>query len=172
MARVIRSARRKVAWFGSNDGTGSGIISIATGNTLGDNGFHATGAAGVPDAETTLVRTRGELFWHVAADLASSSRFAIGLIRVNDVAAAAGSAALPSPLENPNDDWIWWYSSTAVDLAGAAALSSGFMGGRRVDIDSKSMRIIKDSQTVVWVAEATVAGISYAVNCRYLVKLT
>ncbi len=171
MARPSRriSNRRQVAWGGMSDDTGTGIIAISGNTLLGSGIFRAGVATGVAEEVITIVRSVGELFLFVAADLASSMQVAVGIIEVSQLQTAATMA---SPLTNPEASWLWWYGTSFPDLAAAAALDSGAMAVVRVPFDSRAMRILGNLRTIAVLADATIAGVSGSIHGRYAFLLS
>ena len=106
-------------------------------------------------APTTWLRMRGEMFVFAAPNAANDNDIlGVGLIKVSTDAATAGGASVPGPLSDPEDDWIW---HNFVGLAGgpvATAYSDASIGvNKRVEMDSKAMRIFGPNDTIALVAE-------------------
>ncbi len=99
----------------------------------------------------TLVRARGYVGGQLdTAGVDERVLIAMGLIMVSENAAAAGTASVPNPLDDAGEDWIWfghlWMSSGA-----EAAVNENSLFDRK-EIDSKAMRRVKVSETLVFVA--------------------
>ncbi len=100
----------------------------------------------------TLTRTRGLVAGQLDAAAADSRVLvAIGLILADTRAVAAGAASMPGPASEGNAPWFWhgflWLSSGA-----EAAVNQNSLF-HRLEIDSKAMRKMKESQTVAAVIE-------------------
>ncbi len=126
----------------------------------------------------TLVRVRGYIHvWQLTATAAGDGFIgAFGLCIVSSEAFAAGVASVPSPLEELGwDGWLWhqmWdirsLTGTFADGVNAASVS------QRIEIDSKSMRIMEDDNVLCGVSDQTESGTATAefnANTRVLFKL-
>ena len=164
-----RSARRKPAWAGS-DPTAD-MQNVTTANTIIQNGMFIAGAAGFVEEEVTLVRTRGHLMVITGTSAGTDTSVAVGLIKARQVTIAAGAASLPSPLNNPESDWIY-HVHLIGDSQGTGAVAFG-TGAVLFGVDSKAMRIIEAQHSLVWLAEVN-SGSPCRIQFggRYLVKLT
>jgi len=90
----------------------------------------------------TIRRTRGQIF--VGSDQGAtfeSQVGALGIMKVNDVALAAGAASIPGPVtEAPDDGWFMWQPTTSQGDNGTGGLSNT---GVMYQFDSKAMRTIE-----------------------------
>ncbi len=144
MARGRRSGKRaNYNWQGN---CGSNVATdLAVGSASFFNLFAFTEAA-------TLVRTRGELFLQLdGGGIDERVMIASGIIIVSTNAAAAGIASLPSPRTDPEDDWLW-FDYTAITTGAEVGIVHDFLVARK-EIDSKAMRKVKATDTMVLVNE-------------------
>ncbi len=179
-ARVVRRGgpRRKTQWTGMLDAAGAatipGFVVVTTGApAIIAQGFLIAGSAGVLDEETTITRLIGSTRVRLQLDTANlSSRFAIGVYIARLEAVTAGVAALPSPLTDPDAEWLY-YVSGQIRRENTANVDRG-IGTFFMPFDVRGQRIVRVGQTPVWIAEISVGldGIDVAVAGRYLVKLT
>ncbi len=120
----------------------------------------------------TIVRTRG--FFHITSDQAAASETlegAWGSIVVQEEAADAGIASVPSPLAEPDAAYIVYEPFVNEFLFGDG---TGFTepGGINLTFDSKAMRKVGLSEDMVIVAElASAPGASISIQGRMLLKL-
>ena len=76
---------------------------------------------------------------------------ALGFIVVNDLAFAAGAAALPGPVTDANDDgWFVWMPFHATRLEFAPSVNQSF---ENFEQDSKAMRRVEEGFTVAIMIE-------------------
>jgi len=81
----------------------------------------------------------------------------LGLGIVSTDAAAIGASAMPNPVEQIDYPWVWWgnYTLRSQLAAGVNALGSSVV---RFAADSKAMRRVKPSQSLVWVIQSSGAS--------------
>ncbi len=141
MARRNSGRRTDYTWFGSTFFGGA--------ITTGGLGFFTIVLV---NASSTLVRVRGM----VAARLdAGTTGAAAGILGLGLMIADENQSAVdevPLPLSNPDGDWLW---HQYVPLVSASADTE--VGGVRdqvnVLVDSKAMRRVKQSQSLVLISE-------------------
>ena len=85
-------------------------------------------------------------------------------------AIAAGVGSLPSPEDDPDFEWLYYYQGAVINPQNA--LRDGPVSGGRVQFDVRGQRIMRSGESVVWLAESQVSAMAVGVNGRYLVKLT
>jgi len=171
----IRS-KRTVTW---DAGPSSTIVSV----TGASKNLFTTGIALNAEAETTIVRTRGEIFMQLDLVTAAGDGFngAVGLGIVTSDAFGAGTAAVPGPFGDPS--WDGWFFHQYWTLRGIAAQSQGADvpinapgGTLRIPIDSKAMRKFKSNETIFGMIEVAVetgtAGLIFRGDTRQLHKLS
>ena len=96
-----------------------------------------------PGISETVRRTRGQIY--VRSDQAGSAEDqvgALGIMKVNDVALAAGAASIPGPSTEASDDgWFVWrpFSQMGADTATGAGRA-----GLLYEFDSKAMRTVEE----------------------------
>jgi len=110
--------------------------------------------SGLTDVEpVTLQRIRGEVFIKGTPDLAADDELVgLGMIVVQQQAATAGGASVPSPLADLSAPWLW---HRFVPLsAGSAGLLGDDLGSMvRVEVDSKAQRKVGINEIVIFVGE-------------------
>ena len=148
MARGSRTGRKTdYSWSGI-----CGIANtIAAANTLG-SGLITFSESG------TIYRLRGHV--SVSLDVAAADNrqcVAVGLIVGTDVAVVAGATAFPSPLSDPDAEWIWHGFFNLVSITGTQSDSGGGQFQER-EIDSKAMRKVKTNSNVVLLADGEQQG--------------
>ncbi len=121
----------------------------------------------VSNAPNTLVRIRGT----VAVSLDSGAvneAFLIraGIIKVMPDAFAAGAGSIPSPVDDPEAEWLWHsYFPLRALATGNDSLSGG--GVQRTEIDSKAMRRVKTNERLVFMVDATILSGSPTMDFTY-----
>ncbi len=101
----------------------------------------------------TIVRTRGELLIAMTtAQIGARMQGAFGMMNVTPDAAAIGITALPGPVTDGELDWHVWVPLTFFNLS-ATELEESIMQNQRWSFDSRGMRKIKSSSTLVGVLE-------------------
>ena len=131
-------------------------------------------ALSVSSIDETVLRTRGMIA--VRSDQIATTELqlgAFGMIRVTDVALAAGVASVPGPGTDASDDgWFVWQP---IDQAFILNTAVGFdsVGFVQYPIDSKSKRIIQEGEVVAIVCENTHAtqGFKIVVSLRMLTQV-
>ncbi len=163
-----RGPRRKTTWVGPAN---QGYISVATGASTILGSFTPSTDV-VSMAQPTVIRVRGavsvigETF---AADLEYGGAF--GMAVVSTQAFNAGIAAVPTPFTEAGwNGWFVWRSfANRLEFGDA---TGRFLAGETMEIDSKAMRKVGTSETVILVAESQVGAIQVASHVRMLVKLS
>ena len=168
----VSSLRRKTAWDAGPGATTLTQLS-ASGSTL-----IGSGAAVIADGRT-LVRTRGNLSIALSAATTVGDGFAgaFGIAKVRDAAFAVGITALPTPLSDLEDQWLYhrFFSLHAMAAYAAAGYASDSGSATlQWDIDSKAMRKLTIGDTLVAVIEVVERGTAVAdvwLQTRMLLKL-
>ena len=162
--RVERSTRIPV-WIGAEfdtttiSGSSSAILTTLNAAALALRPF-------------TIIRHR--ILIHIESDQAAASEIlqgAYGKIVVEEEAQIAGVAAVPKPLAEPDAPWMVYQPLISSFLFGTGV---GFVepGGVNVVVDSKAMRKVGLSETLISVVElGTVPGGIIGVEGRILIKL-
>ena len=149
--RQFPARRRMLIW--SNVLPRMEFQGLGTGETLGSVSVGAQTSGGV-----THIRTRGNAFVRLVAGAASDSQL-VGIgIGITDVDAfTAGSASLPGPLTDPDEDWLWHHLFPMGPAVGAEAQTDQgtFMF---VEIDSKAKRILKPGDVIYLKAEGIITA--------------
>ncbi len=120
----------------------------------------------------TIVRTRG--LFHLSSDQSATSEVssgAMGAIVVEEEAADAGIASLPTPVSEPNASYFL-YEPYIHELQVSTAVGFESPAGTNIFFDSKAMRKVGISQDIVIVAENTGSpGSLITIEGRMLIKL-
>ncbi len=120
----------------------------------------------------TIIRTRG--FIGVQSDQVGTSEsgmIALGIILQNERARVAGAAAVPTPIVSPDAGWFVYglfpWMSRFADATGIVT------PGQMFEIDSKAMRKVDGSDSVVLVVDNASAafGCDFIFGFHFLVKL-
>ena len=165
------SKRRQTDW---SVGPSGALELTATGAGLFSN------TAVADRAGETIVRTRGELLVYMSSVTGAldGAIFAAGLCIVSENAAGIGVTAVPHPLTDISwDGWFWYYTGQ-IEAAGdvTEAQFQGQLGAMavRLEIDSKAMRKVKETDVIIGVVEIIESGtvaIQFRLNTRILGKL-
>ena len=131
-------------WFAMG-GKASAVDLAAATASLGPSALAVSGPG-------TLVRLRGQVFLQLDAG-AVDERVLVcfGIIIVSNEAFAAGVASVPKPFTDADADWMW-HGFLSVTSGAETGIVSDFLVDR-VLVDSKAMRKVKSSQTLIFVAE-------------------
>ena len=109
---------------------------------------------GVGAARQTLLRTRGSLVVLGTPDAAGDSEIVgLGVIVVQQAAAAVGGASVPGPLNDPDANWLW-HQFVGLNAMGATGETPTSVSAIvRVEIDSKAMRKVAIDQELIMIGE-------------------
>jgi len=160
---VPRSPGRMMEWSANND---------ATAPLFGSSERSAVGAFAYPVgliALTRLTQTRliGTFSYQIntAAAATDSMQGAVGIIKVSSNALGVGVTAIPSPLEDPTEDWIWWHGFHAMGSIGLTA------AGNVVPIDVKSQRKYNSGEATVAVGHIGVEDGTVVLETSILARI-
>ncbi len=132
--RMFSPSRRTREW--SDIKVMTEVQAIGTTTILGNV---SVGAEAV--VQQTIVRIRGQAMAHIVAGAASDSKIVgLGLIIVSTEAFAAGSASIPSPIEDMDESWLWHHLFIFGPTVGVESQGYDMLTTQRVEIDSKSQR--------------------------------
>ena len=141
MARGTRGGRKTdYTWQGQCAGValvsgGAAIVEITT-----------------PSTASTLTRTRGRVRASIDGPVANDkSCVGVGLIAVTEEQLAVGITAIPSPIDDFDAEWFW-HGVLLLLAQGASTDEPGITD--TIEIDSKAMRRMKQTQTALAVIEA------------------
>ncbi len=177
MARIPRGvSRRKTQWAGMGSAAGAATMPVvqviaAGASAILSQGLVTAGSLGIIDDETTVTRMIGR--WMAGLTVGTggiSCEFALGVVVARLEAVAAGVGSLPSPVVDPDAEWLY-YASGLVKRQQTADDENGTVTVREM-FDTRGQRIVRVGQTVVWIASAVTNSIDIGVSGRYLVKLT
>jgi len=163
--RARSSTRRQSAWNQGPNGLSANLV--ASGASAIAIGQQAA-IAGL-----TIVRIRGRLtiFGTAAATAANHMFWAFGICIVSENAFGVGITAIPHPQTDIKwDGWMYHTQGVGTTTPGSAVGTHG-----AIEIDSKAMRKIKDTDFLIGVVEATEVGTSsvqFDLESRILVKLS
>ena len=104
----------------------------------------------------TILRMRGRFIvgFDETMVLGDKARVGFGIGVISTDSATLGATALPDPLGDPEFPWLWWYEVNMITAASGDVSSRAFgMANQVVEFDSKAMRKIKPSQSLVLVFE-------------------
>jgi len=168
---LSRGPRRQTAW---SEGPGSGNAISAT---ISATSQVATAGLQIIVDRVTLVRLRGLLTATLAGVTAGGDgfigAFAIGVAEAD--AFAIGVTALPSPMTDYEEDWLWWMPIQLYAGAGSTLTNAFGNNARSFEVDTRSQRKLRVGDVVYGILEVTeFAGAStmtFAFDSRMLVKL-
>jgi len=157
-------SRRAVTWqegpFGQIAVTATEAVVFPTGQ-----------AAQVDDL--TLVRTRGELLAYltVAGGAANEGfRCYFGICIVSENAAGVGISAIPTPLSDIAwDGWLVHHTFNVREVG--TALADSLTQQVRIPIDSKAMRKMHQTDTIVAVLQTTEIGDGATMVCDFVSRM-
>ncbi len=154
--------------------------------TLTNGGTVAAVNAIVSEAELdnvpnpTLVRVRGQMFCRGGSNFDAQDDMILlahAIMVVDAKQLAIGITAMPLPLTDNSEDFLWYGSQFVANTAhGTSATVQSSYTMDRLAVDSKSMRKITLNQSLVLVSEmvqlAGVAGadVDFALDLRMLFK--
>jgi len=163
--RTIRSAKRATDWIQSSVETA--VSSIAAATAILDQSFNIS-------EPSTVVRTRGSLWIQSDQIAASEQPFgALGMAVVTDQASAIGISAIPSPYTNAGSDSFFVHLPFAVATRFGDATGFSAQSFTEFKFDSKAMRKVADSDSIVVVLEngSAAHGLNFLISFRMLIKL-
>ena len=112
------------------------------------------------DLTETILRIRGNIHISGVPDAAlESDQVGLGMIIASDPAVAAGGAALPGPIADPDAPWIWHQYVPLFGLSSTAASDTAIGLQRLIEIDSKAMRKVDRNETLVLMGELASGGL-------------
>jgi len=142
MARARSGRRTDYTWQG-----------VTFGATLAAAG-NVTQVITTPQASSTVMRLRGELVASIDGPV-DNDKVAIncGIIVVTEEQVAGGASTMPSPAGDLDAEWIW--HGFLLLLSQAVVATAQLTQAARLTIDSKAMRRIKQTQSVILIVENT-----------------
>ena len=167
-----RSPRRLTSW---GFGPSAQLVLGTTPKQLWTQAISSTS-----EPKLTIVRIRGWIRIICTNQLAVGDGFfgAVGIGIVSDEAFAAGASAVPDPRSTAESDWEWmWHSFfdvhgiTSAEADGSNAVAVEWSK----EIDSRAMRKMDGSQTMIGVMGATEEGTAVGelfADTRLLLKLS
>ncbi len=164
MARARRSGGKKID-FVEWTGLSGAVLAI------GANGQAVTTVA-TAAASATLLRSRGEIVASIDGPTdGDHCAVACGLIVVTEEQVAVGTTAIPNAAADLNADWLW-HGFLLLHSQGVTELSGNVTMADRLTIDSKAMRLMRPTNSVVFaVTNSTLAGtpaVDVTVSARQL----
>ncbi len=152
--RFVAGTRQATDWSRFNQ---TAAVNVAAGTKV----LLATFALGNPGISETVRRTRGMIA--VSSEQAAAieeQAGAFGLMKVNDIALAAGAASIPGPVTDGSDDaWFVW-----VPFAQRSIASSGQTISFVYEFDSKAMRTVEEGFGLAVMVENAHATHAFAIQ--------
>ncbi len=167
--------RRRTQWAGFGDINGAANIPTLTPVTNGSTAIIGQaiiiqGSSGLVDEEFTITRMIGFMTAVINSTTSSAiGSMAVGCLVARNEAVAAGVASLPSPEADPDSDWLYYASMVLRNPANAE--TNGPVNGKITFFDVRGQRIVRNGETLVWLASANDSNMVVAAAGRYLVKL-
>ncbi len=122
----------------------------------------------VVGSTSTLMRSRGSVIGSVDGAVDNDKAcVAVGLIVVTEEQLAAGAASVPSPHDDLDAEWIW-HGFLLLQAQGTSTDQPGLTS--RLEIDSKAMRRMKQTQSIVFAADNTPLAGTPAVDVTFGVR--
>jgi len=171
-----RAMRRKTQWAGFGAAAATPTLPIMVSLTAGTPAIISTGGViagvfGFLDEEVTLTRTIGTISAFMRVNTAVTfATVAVGCIVVRGEAEAAGVAALPSPEDDPDAEWLYYDVFHIGNPQNA--LRDGPLSAVSRRFDVRGQRIVRAGSNVLWIAESETTDVSVGVAGRYLAKFT
>ena len=162
--RFVRPPRKTKVWFIVTTGT---VALPASTCTL----VSVLNAAALAFRPFTLLRSRIECLYSTdQSSAAETPHGALGMIRVNDKAAALGITAIPCPISNADDDFVIWQGMMAKF---EFTTGTGYRDiGTHYEINSKGMRKVDAGDNLAIVFEQGAAvGAQLVMNGRMLIQV-
>jgi len=128
----------------------------------------------------TCVRLRGQLTFYLSAATAADDGFsgAFGIAKVRAAAAAVGITAVPTPITDVADEWLYhrfFHIHAPAAFAATGYASDSVAASMQIDVDSKAMRKMTQGDSLVAVVEVVERGTAQLAiwfDSRTLVKLS
>ena len=164
MARRVQSSGRKTDYIWSSFGDANSDLAIA------ENSVQIGSTIGLSATSQTLYRTRGLI--GVTLDAGGAAEVALvqfAIAVVSDPAAAAGIGSVPTPVTEPGFPFLWRGEAYVTSGAEVAVIPDHL--STTILIDSKAMRKLKDTDSIILVAEVAASvsqsgtiDFSYSIN--------
>jgi len=145
--RFVAGTRQATDWSRINL---TGKVTVAPATKV----LVATFALGNPGISETVRRTRGLIAISSDQSAAVEEQIgAFGMMKVNDIALAAGAASIPGPVtDNSDDAWFVWVPFAQRGSLTLAPLSMSY------EFDSKAMRTVEEGFGLAVMVENAHAG--------------
>jgi len=136
----------------SAKGWSTSLCGLITGLDIGAAAAAIGSVTAISQKDQTILRTRGQVYAQLDSGAVDERvMVAVGIAVVSDPAALAGVGAIPTPDTEGSYDWLWHgFLSVSSGAEGAVVNDSQH---DRLEIDSKAMRKIGSSDTLVFAAE-------------------
>ena len=160
MARRSTGRRTDYTWQGGALGS-----SLSSGGAFISSVFTAGTAA-------TLMRSRGEVVASIDGITDGDKAIVgVGLIVVTEEQLAAGATSVPDPITDFDAEWVW--HGFLLLMSQAIVATTDDTHNARLSIDSKAMRRMKQTMSLVFVAtnvaSAGTPNVDVLFGCRSLV---
>ena len=131
----------------------SSLLAFAT--EVNANGTIAGSAIDFLEPATVLrmVGGGGLVMFDATQQAGDSLNLAIGIGVISTDARVLGSTAVPDPNGDPEFPWLWWQQYNLESQLAAASTSEGPSMVRMPYFDSRSMRKVKPSESLIMVLE-------------------
>ena len=140
MARARSGRKADFTWQGNGAG-----FSIASGSTV-------ILTINTPSVTSTLMRTRGEILASIDGPVdGDKTLISVGLIVGTPEQVAAGTGSFPNPFDDMDGEWLW-HGFLPLLSQGVVATENSTIHAARLAVDSKAMRRMKQTQSVVAIA--------------------
>ena len=112
--------------------------------------------------EYTVVRSLVNLAVKHTDNTASPDNLGMGIVIAGRDAAAAGTTSLPTPLQNPHADWLWWWCGAPPGYESESAAGVFVPVHRYVEFDVRAMRKVQERDEVPVLVLENSVGVSSA----------
>jgi len=144
---AVRAPRRSRVWFGFS----TPRVTFGPAPAFNKQVLISSGSLLVM-GRPTIARIRGDLRVQVDRSVSaagSQARWAVGITTITDSAGVTS----PQPALNSGEPWLWW-ASGHLTMPPVGADVGDNSEGMTIPIDSKSMRIVRQTYELIMVFEA------------------
>ena len=154
----VRTARRSRVWLGWS----TGRITMPAPPTFNKQ-VMVSSATFLVFGRPTIARIRGYLRMQYDVSAAAAGvqgQWAVGITTLSD----AASVLAPLPIDNADHPWLWWASGHLTNPSASGCCPSD---GVTVEIDTKSMRVVRQTYELIIVYQNVTAfeGASSIFEC-------
>ncbi len=170
IVRRGQAPRRAMFWAGSSQSASNATNTSSVGTLVSESTLE-----NVPNP--TIIRIRGRLTCFITAIGADDAitTMTYGIMVVSAAALAGASVPAPAPANDVDSPWMWWDTVVLQKALQAGAEDTAIGAHYYMDVDSKSMRKIKQNEVLIFVSQnAAISGgaatVHTAGNFRILIK--